>query len=324
MSTTDTFEPTTLNALLRKYQCIERSDNVPSDPETTLFKKQARLQQARWRESHGLPIGSQPMGPKPGQSSRPVGSRINLDYAKQREANFLNDDIRKTVKFRMSFRENHQLINEDRLYCDLLSSMPMCFNLFGSLQKDNDAATRTVRELWADVPGEVRAVRFEWSPGRMDKDYLKNKSAFDVAFELELSNSHSGVIGVETKYHEHCKPEKRPKDEVLEHYQTISKRSNVFKPDSISKIVGTNLQQIWLDHLLALSMLQNATGKWKWAKFVLVYPSRNPSYAKAVSRYRDLLSDPSTFSATTIETILDSGVLPNQLLGQFRERYLWQ
>ena len=96
--------------------------------------------------------------------------------------------------------------DEDRLICDLLSSMPMCFNLFGELACDLELADRAVHKWWPDVPGRVRDVRFEWSPGRgLPGEYLENRSAFDVVFELDLGGEKCGVLGVETKYHEHCK-----------------------------------------------------------------------------------------------------------------------
>src|SRR5262249_62224184 len=68
--------------------CWEREDEVPRRPEMTEFRRRSRLQQARWRERHGHPIGSQPIAPK-GKPSRPVGSRLPLDYARETGANFL-------------------------------------------------------------------------------------------------------------------------------------------------------------------------------------------------------------------------------------------
>lgn len=40
---------------------------------------------------------------------------------------------------------------------------------------------------------------FEHSPGRTDRNFLGNKSAFDVAFKLEPSGGPLGDMGVETK-----------------------------------------------------------------------------------------------------------------------------
>ena len=75
-------EPVT-EQLLRNHHCWENVDRVSGDPETTKFKRTARLLQALWRESKGLPIGSQP-------TSEDVGSSDGITaaaYGSHRRAN---------------------------------------------------------------------------------------------------------------------------------------------------------------------------------------------------------------------------------------------
>lgn len=310
---------------LKAHYCLEAVDKVPRDPETTAFRRRARLHQAKWRESKGLPVGSQPMRPKQGWPARPLGSRIALEAARETQANFLNEDIRSAVRNRLANPQPQQTLNEDRLYCDLLSSMPMCFNLFGVLQADLKMADRAVHAWWPDVPGRVCGVNFEWSPGRREKGrYLENRSAFDVAFELELENGGRGILGVETKYHEACRPEKRPGEDRCRRYEEVTRKSGVMPVESMEKILGTALQQIWLDHLLALSMIQVEPREWTWAGFVLVHPAKNPSYARAAESYRGLLNDAKTFRVSTIESLLAANALPEATAAAFTERYLWQ
>ena len=67
---------------LEAAYCWEREDHVPGRPDVTAFRRTARLHQARWRESRGHPIGSQPIKPPTvGRAVRPVGSRLAFDYA---------------------------------------------------------------------------------------------------------------------------------------------------------------------------------------------------------------------------------------------------
>ncbi len=205
----------------------------------------------------------------------------------------------------------------------------MCFNLFGWLHDDMNAATKAARLWWPDAPGQVIGVHFEWSPGRRDPEYLGNQSAFDMAFELDLGNNQFGVIGVETKYHEHAEREKPPSDKAFERYKQVANNAKIFKENAISEISGTDLQQIWQDHLLALSMLQHPSKKWKWAKFVLIYPEKNPSYRIAAVRYDKLLLEPATpnssktFESKTLESILNVDALPMNATEAFRERYIF-
>lgn len=294
------------DADLRAHDCLKSIDRVPGDPETTAFKRRARLVQALWREKMGLKIGSQPMRPKPGVRPEPLGSRIDIGVARETGANFLSESVRKAVRHRLANPQPNQMLDEDRLYCDLLSSMPMCFNLFGALQADVSLADRAVHAWWPDVPGHVREVLFEWSPGRrLPGCYLENRSAFDVAFELELDRARRRLFGVETKYHEDCRRERAPSARRRKRYIEVAIKSGLFSPESIEAIIGTELQQIWLDHLLALSVLQEQPPKWGWTGFALVHPKRNPSYARAIERYRSFLSNPASVRVSTIESLLE-------------------
>jgi hypothetical protein len=57
---------------------------------------------------------------------------------------------------------------------------------------------------------------------------------------------------------------------------------------------------------------------------VLVHPAGNPAFREVGERYRQELTDDSTFEFRTIEDLLDAGVLHTDATEQrFRERYLW-
>ena len=310
--------------ILQKHHCLEKVDRVSGDPETTDFKRTARLLQSLWREDEGLPIGSQPMRSRDGKPTRPLGSRIDLESARKTGVNFLSEGVRSAVRKRLDNPQPHQTLDEDRLFCDLLSSMPMCFNLFGELASDMTLADKAVHVWWPEAPGTVTSVEFEWSPGRSLKgEYLENRSAFDVAFILDLGNGKKGVVGVETKYHEHAVTMPPAQDAKMERYQMVGNQSGVFADGALEKIVGTELQQIWMDHLLALSMVQHPSGEWEWAQFVLLYPSSNPSFAHVSGHYRKLLTKQDTFLVSTVEELVDKEVLPPEMTERFRKRYLW-
>jgi hypothetical protein len=307
---------------LEKHYCFEKVDRVSKDDLTTNFKRRARYQQALWREKNKFPIGSQPY--KITDKYRPMGSRIKLSCAKQTMANFLTTTVKNAVINRLKNPEPKQLLKEDRLYANCLSSMPMCFNLFGLVSDDMEKATKAVKEWWPETPGNVVNVRFEWSPGRqIPGRFLENRSAFDSAFELRLQNGNKGLIGIETKYHEDCKREALPNKERIERYKSISDESGVFKSNYIDQILGTELQQIWQDHILALSMLQDEKSNWEWVKFVLVYPSKNPSFKNAATEYSKSLNDTISFEAKTIESLLSSTAIDKNDIQLFRERYIW-
>jgi hypothetical protein len=309
---------------LAAAHCLFGVDRVPGQPaEVTEFKRRARWQQAWWRQHKGLPIGEH----VPPRSSEPVanGSRTDYEYGRREGCNFLSAKIRSAVEDRLANPQRHQTLDQRRLWSDLLSSMPFCFNLFGELHGEPERLATAVDALWPGHPGVAETLEFEWSPGRLDPDYLNNRSAFDAAILLGLPNNRGGVVGIETKYHEDIRREQPPDPKTrLPRYRAVTEQSGIFGPGWERKVLGTDLQQFWLDHLLVLSMLQHPAGRWEWGRFVVVYPAANVSVRDASRRYADLLAVPDTFEARTVEALLADQVLHHRATADaFRERYLW-
>jgi hypothetical protein len=307
---------------LEAAHCWEADDRVPGRPAMTEFRRRLRYHQARWREANGHPIGSQPIVPRGEKPSRPVGSRLPLDYAQETGANFLTPAARDATRARTSSIEAHQSFDHQRLWADLLWSPALAFNLFGDLASDLELADRAVHTWWPDAPGTVSDVRFAHSPGRLDPAYLNSLRAFDAAFVLDLGDGTQGILGVATKYHERTKPE-IPKPSNLPRYLEVAEMSGVFRPRAIDAMKGrSDLAVMWLEHLLLLSMLQHVSGTWSWGRYVVVHPAGNSDFADACARYRALLVDESTFAAVTLEELLDAGGLPTAAVVAFRDRYI--
>jgi hypothetical protein len=280
----------------------------------TEFRRTVRFHQAQWRERHGHPVGSQPIAPK-GKPSRPVGSRLPLDYARDTGANFLTPAALAAVHERNAVIEPNQSVDHQRLWADLLWSPALAFNLFGDLAAELELAGHVVRSWWPDAPGRVVEVRFAHSPGWLDPAYLNSLRAFDAAFVLE-----GGIVAVDVKYHERAKAE-TPKPENLARYTEVAQRSGAFADGAIDAVKGrSDLAVLWLEHLLLHSMLQHESGAWRWGRYVVLHPAGNSDVADMATRYRTLLADDSTFATLTLEDILDSGMLPAGLA--LRERYV--
>ena len=120
-------------AELEAAHCWEAEDRVPGRPAMTEFRRLLRLHQAQWREAHGHPIGSQPIVPKPGKPGRPVGSRLPLDYARERGANLISAGALAAARARTAHVEPRQSFDHQRLWVDLLWSEALAFNLFGEV-----------------------------------------------------------------------------------------------------------------------------------------------------------------------------------------------
>jgi hypothetical protein len=313
--------PVSQDELEAEY-CWEAEDNVPRRPEMTEFRRRVRLHQARWRDAHGHPIGSQPIRPRLGERSRPVGSRLPLDYARETGANFLTPGALAVARARTAVIEPHQSFDHQRLWADLLWSPALAFNMFGDLANDLDRADRAVHAWWPDAPGTVSELRFEHSPGRFDPAYLNSLRAFDVAVVLDVGDGTQSVVAIDTKYHERMQSN-IPKPENLARYLEVAELSGVFAPGATDRVKGrSELATMWLEHLLMHSMLQHDSGAWSWGRYVVVHPAGNRDQAELCVRYRDLLADDSTFAAVTVEEFLASRVLPKRTTAALRERYL--
>lgn len=287
------------------------------------FRRQTRLQQARWRETNQHPIGTQPIMPKPGQTRvRSVGSRLPLDYAHESGANFLTSAAWDAARARSAYVEPRQSIDQQRLWADLLSSDALTFNLFGHLAADLSLATRAVHGWFPDVRGRVTGVHFIHSPGWLDPAFTNSLRSFDAALDLDLDDGTRGIVAVGVTYHEYNKAE-TPKPENLARYSKVAERSRVFAPGAIATLKQrSDLCELWLQHLLLLSMLQHHSGEWTWGRYLIVHPADNTDAVDACARYHEFLADSATFDVMTVEQLLATGSIPDTTIAALRHRYL--
>jgi hypothetical protein len=287
----------------------------------TAFRRATRHRNAAWREAQGYPIGTQPIAPQAGKPSRPVGSRLPLDFARETGATFITRNARAAARTRAAYLEPNQSVDHQRLWADLLWSPAMAYNLFGDLAADVAHADRAVHTWWPDAPGTVRDVRFTHSPGWLDPSYLNSLRQLDAAFVLDLPDGTHGIIGVDIKYHEAAKSE-IPRPENARRYSQVADRSGAFSREARVLVERSVLAVTWLEHLLVLSMLQHESRRWSWGRYVVVHPAGNTDFAGICERYRSLLVDDATFGSVTIEELLAVRALPPRTTSALRRRYI--
>lgn len=265
-------------ALLERHGVYVSSDSP--------FQARLRLGQSLWREAHGLAPGPHRGGL--------LGSRLTPEDAAA-GANFVDPETARAMLDRV---QTDALIDRGRLEGNLLGSQTLAVNLFAPMAADLDLATRVFRHL---VPGrvtKVRDIRLEWSPGRGNPRYLGNRSAFDVLVEYSSMGGESASFGIEVKLHEDLHDPVPTKDPAG--YDEVAAASGAFVPGA--DLYRPPTWQLWLDHLLALSLLQ--AGDYEAGHFVLLAPSGNPAVRHAADLYRRALGDPSTFFVLTLEDVL--------------------
>lgn len=291
-----------LNHLAQEYHAM-----VPGD---SLFQRRARVLQSLWRAEQGYEAGT--------HRGRPLGSRLPMPWAEESLANYLTDTIQAVVRHEVT-PEAQGLYGYPRIYDNLLSSQPLCFNLFAELQQDLTLATAVLRDLMGKRVHEVKGVRFEHSPGRGNPRYTDDNSAFDVYLEFSGPAHTRGFVGVEVKYHESLQDrEAKHRDR----YDILAAAMGCFHQHKLATLQRRPLQQLWRNHLLAGS-LQQADGFDKGI-FAFLYPRDNLCCANAVENYRDCLARQDSFAVWTLETVAAAlkRQTPNVWVDSFVDRYL--
>jgi hypothetical protein len=233
-------------------------------------------------------------------------------------ANYLTPGIREVVQETLA-ASSDQLFKKPRIYDDLLSSQPLCFNLFGEMKRNLDLATSVFRDL---RPSSIRAVtdiQFEFSPGRGSVRFTGDRSAFDVFVQYDTQSGERGFFGIEVKYHEDLRD---PAASHRSRYDEIADQMRCFRPEGRAVLRRAPLQQLWRDHLLVGSTKQELA--YAEGTFVLIYPAANTHCRAALQAYRRQLVDSSSFDAWTLEeiTAVLSQATPAEWVREFHSRYL--
>lgn len=277
------------------------------------FQTRARLLQSVWRQRQGLEGGC--------ESESSPGSRLSMPNAKIKLTNYLTENIKEVVSRELSDNSKRPpalrgLYSRPRIYNNLLSSQPLCFNLFAELTLDLDLATKVFSELTNGRVARVSEIGFEFSPGRRDRAYTGDKSAFDVYVQYRNGNNKEGFVGIEVKYHEspnkreYSKSQendrKRSVEEVYyeahgDRYDDIAKKMDCFIDSKLDDLVrGNPIQQFWRDHLLV--GVHKRKNQFDDAIFVILYPQGNEDCKTTIERYLKCIQPgSSSFDSWTLE-----------------------
>jgi hypothetical protein len=274
--------------VLRRHHCYEVTDNR--------FRAAARLLQALWREDRDLPIGTHT---DPHGRRRKLGSRISKP-AGEAGANFLSPAIAAIVCQELAYREIGAFIDENRLMLNLLSSMPLTFNLLAPLKLDLALATRVLACLDPSFKGHVEHVLFEHSPARGHPAFTADHTAFDACFVYNTPDGRRGFVAVEVKYSEGMQDsgsEPKPRQDEL------SRSSGLFIDPDSQTLRANPLQQLWREHLLAQAMLDH--GLYDEGTLLFISPRLNWLAQNAGNLYRQQLQPPKPEQANFVTIALE-------------------
>lgn len=261
--------------LLKSKDVHERYD--------TRFRACARLLQALWREAQGIPAGHRRTSQG---GTRRLGSRLPGPAA-QEGRNFLSPAIAEVAQVEVAYQERGALIDRERLASNLLSSMPLAFNLAAPWRLDPDLAARVLRKLLPRVPiKKVLHVWFEHSPSRLDRGLTGDRTALDVAVVFERPDGQRGLIGFEVKYSEDAGESSH---ELRAPFDELAHEADLYKDPAHAALRVSPLQQLFREHLLCFAAMRREA--YAEAHFVLLAPRHNHRIGRAQSLYAAFLKD---------------------------------
>ena len=275
------------------------------------FQKQMRWHQSWYRnEVLGVPYGT---GPR--ESDAPYyGNMLTADSA-EAGLNFLTPCIYGLAKERIA--EKGGAVEPFRLLRNMLSSQPMCFNLFGQMALDLDLGTVLARALWGTHIERLTAVYFEWAPTPRS-EYLNDRTAFDALIKYE-SKAGPGFVGIETKLSEPFSPGEYDRHE----YRRWMGVNGPWRDDAHPQCSKRPYNQLWRDHLLAWALLSHRASDYVHGCLTVVHHPDDGQCLSAIGGYRELLRGAATFQAFDLGEIVSAWRphLP-KWAARFEERYL--
>lgn len=264
-------------------------DLIGDLPKESGFKKQMRFHQGWWR-AFAL---AEEQGNHPIRKNESIGSAILQGESNNK--NFLSENTRKAVDETMRERKNSGggIIEADRLFNNLLSSQPLCFNFFGELKIDKVLALDVLHRFYPDLTG-VNQVIFEYAP---EENYTNDNSAFDVAFEVARGDE-VGLIGFECKYTDTFSQKKYDK----ESYRKIYHQSNAFGRAYEDYIAG-RFNQLFRNQLMAEAMLTNR--KYNFVYTGLFCHQDDGQAIETGDAFRKMLNNKTLFQVITYQNYIE-------------------
>jgi hypothetical protein len=268
-------------------------------------------------------LGLEP-GPNPNARGMTYGNMLREEDDDQ-GGNFLTREIFGYAADR--YPELGKAREASRVRRNLLSSEPMCFNLFGPLKSDPDLATRLMRCLEGfPADATVIDVRFEYAPDKAA--HLDDGTSFDAFVIYERPYNVRGLVGIETKLTE----------PFSQDYYTFSERYSKWMAEADwwwkagveDRFSELSFNQLWRNHLLAYSILRQPAPDFQEGYCAVVYPTEDTDCSKALATYKTLLTENgiTTLLDWPLATIVSSweqalnGKEGHDWITQFKLRYL--
>jgi hypothetical protein len=248
----------------------------------TRFRANARLLQALWRAEQGIDMGVHTYGDG---GTRKLGSRIS-NKAGEAGRNFMTPEIARLAWREHAYREPGAMIDDERVWTNMLGSDSQTINVLGPLKLDPPLATKVLRAMCPDLTdAAVQSVAFEHSPGRGNADLTRDGTAFDAFITYVRSDGAFGFVALELKYTENGWSRQR---ELGARYADLMPASGLFLDPMAVELRKPPLQQFMREHALAQAAIMRGDYSEGW--FIILTPALNSSIHRICAQYAEQLA----------------------------------
>jgi len=233
--------------------------------------------------------------------ARLVGSMLAAESVAARPSlNFLTPEIASYAERRMDeVRAANGTIDEERLRRNMLSPVPLCFNLFGYLRLHAADAAVVLRNALALDIATIERIDVEEAP--LPAEHLGDGTAFDAIVEYRTSRGEAAFLGVETKYTE---PFSATEYEAERYTELTEDAQNGFLPGAAKRLKYFETNQLWRTVLLVLSL--RAKKQYAFGHAVVVACRGDTAAERALLGLRAELAAPETvLRSVALESLME-------------------
>jgi len=203
-------------------------------------------------------------------------------------------------------------IDNYRLFNNMLSSMPMCFNLFSDLREllisDKASCSELCKSLFEEINwiSSVEYIGVEFIPTPIEQ-YTNDKTAFDAVLIVKDAKGKKGILSIETKYTDllgsNSSKNTDKKNEIIEKYK-------LFSTETKTNLKKYGYKQIYRNYLLTFAFAK--VNKYKNFCNIIISPSEdNLSKQELVELRNGLKKNKNSIIKIDLEEFVNRGISTN-------------
>jgi hypothetical protein len=218
----------------------------------------------------------------------------------------------------------------DRLKRNMLSSMPMCFNILGHLRSGPSTAAEVLGKILGIPMTTIERMEVERAPRTKKAGgagaLLGDRTAFDAYIEYRAGDRR-GFLGIETKFTDSFSPKVYGDNpSMAPQYVKYTSESYGWKPDAYDRVKASKTNQVWRNAMLGLALRETGDehGGFDEGYVVVLACADDPGATKAVDAVNNQRTD-DFLRRLTLEGLIEEAkefqTLENWAL-EFERRYL--